>query len=178
MNALSCSGDGSGLGCEHNVPCPIHGGALADLDGFDAEPHELSAMEAASLAVTMALDAAAVDPDLRRVLRPGSELFERLCAAEAAMLGRTADELLEQRAAQKPEGPRLLLTYEEWTRARAAEVEREGAIGSHWPGKDRRCPLASFSTFRHESGARLGCCANCGRDLAEHREERAHVSER
>lgn len=102
----------------------------------------LDPIDAASLtAVRLVLDLASTDPDVRRVIRPGSELWERLCAAEAALFGRPVEEVLAERAAMTPVGPRRLMTYEEWTRVRAAEVAGEGAVGSHWPDKgDARWP--------------------------------------
>lgn len=89
-------------------------------------------------AIRDTLDAAASDPDLRRILwRSG--FWAPLVRAEAALRGCPVSEVETERAEQVPQGPRLLLTYEEWTKTRAAEIEAEGVKGSHWPGKTASC---------------------------------------
>lgn len=149
--SASCPGNGSGLGCEHGTPCPDHPSPL-DALGFDgcAEQAAITDEEAfaaasdlaqiattALAAVTLALDVACADPDARRVIRPGSEIWARLCAAEAAMLGRAVEEVSSERAARVPQGPRRYMSPEEWTAYKAGEIAGEGVLGSHWPGK--RC---------------------------------------
>lgn len=87
------------------------------------------------LAVLEVLDAAGRDPDFRRCIRPGSDLFRLLCAAEAALLDKPVADVIAARGAQRPEGPCQRMTYQEWARVRAGEIAEEGAVGSHWPGK-------------------------------------------
>lgn len=149
---------------------------------FATVPLHTIALSAA--AVIGLLNAAASDPDLRRALRREIALWERLCFAEAALVGRGAEEVLLERAAERPEGPRLLMTYEEWTRARAAQVEREGELGSHWPDKAtalERHSIRPCADFAESAVAMLkGFCWRCGWHQASHGAETGglHVSQR
>lgn len=94
--------------------------------------HEADACDKALEAVAFVLDSAQGDPDLWRIIRPGSELFERLSAAEAALTGRPVDEVTAARSVP-PHGPRQYMTYKQWAKARAVEIEGQGEEGSHWP---------------------------------------------
>jgi hypothetical protein len=85
-------------------------------------------------AISGLLDAAAADPDLRRALRPSSDLFELLC--RAALQGRPPDDVIAERRGRPAQGPRLLLSAREWAAVKAREIEGEGVLGSHWPDKD------------------------------------------
>lgn len=91
----------------------------------------------ALVAVTSLLNGAASDPDLRRVLRAHGELFDELCVVEAGLLGRPAADVIAERSAQVPQGPRRYLSLREWHAVKAREVEHEGELGSHWPDRER-----------------------------------------
>ena len=92
-------------------------------------------LDKAFIAVSNLLDAASVDPDLRHALRGSTGVYHELCAAEAAMLHRSYDAVLSERSAQVPQGPRRYLSLAEWHALKAREIETEGLLGSHWPGK-------------------------------------------
>ena len=111
-------------------------GAPYDIEPATIDPEfSIEDQSLCDAAISGLLDAAAADPDLRRALRPSSDLFELLCLAEAALLGRAPDEVIAERRGQVPQGPRLLLSAREWAAVKAREIDDEGLLGSHWPGK-------------------------------------------
>lgn len=133
MSELLCAGAGFGSGCGEATPHPRHEMQWT-AEGID-RASEGRKMALVRDTVSFVLEAAATDPDVRRIIMPGTELFERLCDAEAALLGRPIEDVMAQRTQQIPEGPRRYMTYQEWSRARAGEIAAEGSLGSHWPGK-------------------------------------------
>jgi hypothetical protein len=113
---------------------------LDSADGIDADEQlaiRVTPVGYALVAVTILLNGAASDPDLRRVLRAHGDLFEELCVVEAGLLGRPAADVIAERSAQVPQGPRRYLSMREWHAVKAREIEHEGELGSHWPDKER-----------------------------------------